>query len=404
MASSSGNYEAGDLICSVLAKPLGQSSIHRASFLDELVKLVPRDRVSFGKKLATIRPTGADEMTLHFDDSTTATHNLVIGCDGIKSAVRRIVLSPSSKSSIAHFSGKYAYRGLIPMSTASTHPDLGPGLTQNAQMYLSYDGHVLTFPIAKGETMNVVAFRSQPPSPPSTAASEASSAGAPDRQLPRWPHGDTWVVNTTREEMARDFADWSPAVRAIISMMQKPDKWALFDHDDYPAARYHSTDYRIVLAGDAAHGSTPHHGAGAGMSIEDALVLSRLLGEVTRRMSANSVARRTGPTRASGAPNPSASSPSDLLKKAVQVYDQVRRPRSQRLVHTSRIAGMMYDFEGPETGDDPARIAADLQQRYRWIWEADLERHAAEAVDALRTAIAHDLAASEPTSKGSAKL
>ena len=36
---------------------------------------------------------------------------------------------------------------------------------------------------------------------------------------------------------------------------------------------------RVVLVGDAAHTTTPHLGQGAGMAIEDVVVLSELLGD-----------------------------------------------------------------------------------------------------------------------------
>lgn len=57
------------------------------------------------------------EVVLHFQDGKTATCDLLIGADGIRSAVRRQFLSkqePSPLSSDAVFwSGEYAYRGLV---------------------------------------------------------------------------------------------------------------------------------------------------------------------------------------------------------------------------------------------------------------------------------------------------
>lgn len=70
-----------------------------------------------------------------------------------------ILLEDDNKRAHAQFTGKYAYRGLIPMEKAVNA--LGDGLARNSQMYLGYHGHVLTFPIEKGETMNVVAFKTK---------------------------------------------------------------------------------------------------------------------------------------------------------------------------------------------------------------------------------------------------
>jgi salicylate hydroxylase len=54
--------------------------------------------------------------------------------------------------------------------------------------------------------------------------------------------------------MLSDFSGWGTNVRNIISLMQKPDTWALFDRP--PAESYFKG--RVCLLGDAAHASTPH--------------------------------------------------------------------------------------------------------------------------------------------------
>jgi salicylate hydroxylase len=88
---------------------------------------------------------------LQFADGTTAQHNAVFGCDGIKSRVRHVALG-KSESTAAVFSGKYAYRGLVPMDKAIEILDEDEPKTP--QMHLGYHGHVLTFPIANGKILN----------------------------------------------------------------------------------------------------------------------------------------------------------------------------------------------------------------------------------------------------------
>ena len=88
--------------------------------------------------------------------------------------------------------------------------------------------------------------------------------------------GEEWVITTDKQTMMDDFRGWSEHVQNIISNVQKPNIWALFMH---PPAPYYSRG-RICLLGDAAHASTPHCGAGAGMAIEDSYVLSTLVGRV----------------------------------------------------------------------------------------------------------------------------
>lgn len=135
-----------------------QSSIHRAAFLEELVALVPEENVSFGKRFLTVEET-SDGVRLRFEDGGEAEASAAVGCDGVKSNIRRFVLGDEYYAVHPSFTKKYAYRGLIPMQQAVDL--LGDELARNAVMYCGPHGHILTFPIAKGERMNVVAFRTK---------------------------------------------------------------------------------------------------------------------------------------------------------------------------------------------------------------------------------------------------
>lgn len=129
-----------------------RGGVHRAHFLDELVKLIPADVAQFRKKLVDVTQAadGSGDAVLHFADGATAQHTAVIGCDGIKSRTRELVLGRQDGRPV--FSGKYAYRGLIPMQKAVEL--LGDEIPRTPQMYCGYRGHVLTFPIANGTIMN----------------------------------------------------------------------------------------------------------------------------------------------------------------------------------------------------------------------------------------------------------
>ncbi|KAI1081422.1 mannitol 1-phosphate dehydrogenase [Whalleya microplaca] len=301
-----------------------RGGVHRAHFLNELIKLIPDSVAKLGKRLVDIsNADGSGDVLLHFADGTTVRHSAVVGCDGIKSRTREVLLG-KDEAAKAVFSGKYAYRGLIPMDKAVSM--LGKEKAENSQMYMGYHGHVLTFPIEKGKTMNVVAFSSRE----------------------SWTDPN-WVVQTSKEDMLHDYNDWSPEIKAIISTMEKRDIWALFQHP--PAKTYYSLQPRICLLGDAAHATTPHQGAGAGLTVEDCLILSNLIAE--------------------------AESLQDL-GRAFQAYDEIRRPRTQKLVVTSQEAGMLYDFE--LEGDDLDAIERNLATRMRWIWNIDIKAELEKAL------------------------
>ncbi|MCJ1261460.1 hypothetical protein MMC22_001324 [Lobaria immixta] len=323
---------AGESLFGVSLGGLERSTVHRAAFLDELVKLVPKEMVSFGKKVVDVveREEG---VTLKFACGDEADASAVVGCDGIRSRVRAVLLGQNNKAAKPEFTGKYAYRGLIPMNKAKEL--LGHELATNSTMHLGYNGHVLTFPIERGQTLNVVACR--------TKAER------------KW-EDSRWVVPVERKKMEEDFENWGENVKEILSLMEKPDVWALFDYP--PADRYYRG--RVCMMGDAAHASTPHQGAGAGMAIEDALILSNLLGSLQR---------------------------SSDIEAAFRAFDMVQRPRTQKLTITSRAAGELYELQDERVGDDLEALQRDISSRLRWIWNQDLDAQVVEAMEVLRTSV-----------------
>jgi len=298
----------------------GQSSVHRARFLDELVALVPEGVAHFGKRLETIvDDEGKDYVELKFADGTTVKHSAVIGCDGIKSRTREWLLGKDHPAAHAVFTGKYAYRGLIPMADAAAL--MGDELARNSQMYCGHGGHILTFPISGGDIMNVVAF-----------GTKADG---------KWEDAE-WVKPLDRQAMERDFEGWVEATRQILSLMQKPDCWALFQHP--PAPTYYKN--RVCMLGDSAHAGPPHNGAGAGQAIEDALVMSRVMAQVYD---------------------------GGEITRAFAAFDEVRRPRSQRQVQVSYESGLLYDLQLPGIMDDWDKVREKLATKQQFIWEHDLE-------------------------------
>jgi salicylate hydroxylase len=108
----------------------------------------------------------------------------------------------------------------------------------------------------------------------------------------------------------------------------------------------------VCLLGDAAHASSPSQAAGAGQGLEDALILSKLLGLVTS---------------------------ADQLETAFQVYDVIRRPRAQKVVQDSLVVSSIYYFMHSRFGSDLKKITADANERLPQIWWYDLERDVKKA-------------------------
>jgi salicylate hydroxylase len=115
---------------------------------------------------------------------------------------------------------------------------LGEDNAQNSKMHLGQDGHILTFPVDKGKTMNVVAFYTSPDV---------------------WPDARHLTRPTKKEHVYHDFKDFGATVHKIIDMLEEDlDCWAIFDTGDHPMPAYNKG--RVCCLGDAGHATSPHHG------------------------------------------------------------------------------------------------------------------------------------------------
>jgi salicylate hydroxylase len=330
-----GGYKAGDYMWDMkdvwdpeAVRRIGvhsRSCIHRARLLEVLVELLPDGIASFGKSLAGIEELADGTVQLDFEDGTTAQASALVGCDGIKSKVRGFVCGPDVRPT---YIGEYAYRAMVPRAEAEKA--LGLELARNGQLYCGYNTYMVTYPVEHGDFTNMVAIPHDP-----------GDAWA-------WDH-DEWTVPASKEDFVKDFEGWNPVLVDVFRRYCHPYKWALFNVS-------HSAPYyngRICLLGDSAHATTPHLGAGAGLVMEDAYVLSNL------------VASAKGVTN---------------LESAFRAYDAVRRPRTQQVIEYSRQAGLATQFLHPNIRDDSGALREHFNVWFRWLWhEENLEAQLEEA-------------------------
>lgn len=85
-----------------------QLTIHRGDLLQALEAQVPESSIKLGRKAETI--SGG---TVTFADGSTETYDVVIGADGIHSAVRTAIFGPDSP----RFTGLVSYRAVVPRSS-----------------------------------------------------------------------------------------------------------------------------------------------------------------------------------------------------------------------------------------------------------------------------------------------
>ncbi|KAK3679509.1 hypothetical protein LTR78_001070 [Recurvomyces mirabilis] len=323
-----------------LSSESGNNAVHRAHFLDEVIKLVPDEITHFRKHLDTIeQPIGQGKVKMTFHDGTAAEADAVIGCDGIKSRTRAWMLGGDDTPGAAPvYTHKYAYRGLIPMQRAVDA--LGDDNARNSKMHLGQDGHILTFPVSKGQTMNVVAFYTNNDD---------------------WPDAQHLTKSTEKKHVYEDFKHFGPTVQKIIDMLEPNlDCWAIFDTGDHPMQAYNKG--RVCCLGDAGHATSPHHGAGAGMCIEDTAIMAELLAEKT--------------VHDAGIKG---------IEAAFQAFNDCRLERTQWLVQSSRRTGDLYEWRAEHVGRDIEKIHTECKERDEKIWNVKIDDLITEAKQHLRT-------------------
>lgn len=334
--SSANSLKGGELVIAVDAEDEWHwpgmptmNSLHRARFLEVLIKFIPEGVASFKKKLVDLEPLAEGGIELHFADGTSAVADAVVGYDGIKSKTRDAMLRLQGKPPLKPTdSGMFAYRDLMSIETAEEI--LGPELARNGNLWKGYGGYLVMYPVEHGRLHNIAFVRVNHPSMQNSL-----------EQL---------VVPATKEDAFRDFADWDPRILKLLEKFKSYDRWLLFNLN-------HEEKYywkRICIAGDAAHPSTPHLGSGAGMAIEDAYVLGNLIGEAKS---------------------------AEQLESVFRAFDEVRRPRTQRLVARSRREGFVLSFLEPPLGigDDLKKNRFDVRDAFYWIWDFKLEDQLEEA-------------------------
>jgi salicylate hydroxylase len=219
-----------------------QLTIHRADLLAVLTETFPADRVHFSKRLRTLEQVG-DGVILHFDDSTVATHDVVIGADGIHSRVRTALFGEENP----RFTGVVSFRAVVPTEKVKNAPEIEAftkwwGPTPQSQ--------IVTFPLNLGRDTFVFA----------TTGQES------------WTE-ESWTSAGDVHELRAFYKDYHPDARVLLDACDSVLKSALYERDPLPRWSVG----RVTLLGDACHPMLPFMAQGAGMAIEDGVVLGRCL-------------------------------------------------------------------------------------------------------------------------------
>lgn len=222
--------------------------------------------------------------TITFENGHKATHDLVIGADGIGSQVRRTLgIVPDRKQSTSH-----CYHCIIATKDVKR---LGlHDFTPNAAIEF-WGGQgidkIVFSPCREGEMHSFYCFF------PADLAKNT---------------GEGWTHNVSVDELLLPFGTLDPELQALFRNSTDIKPWRLFVHQPYDLWQSGLT----CILGDAAHPMMPDQSQGACQALEDAAALGIIFSQKYSF----------------------AGSPEDI-SQGLQIYEQVRKPRASRVQEAS---------------------------------------------------------------------
>lgn len=211
--------------------------VHRADLIALLLEKA-RDMgvcIRLLQTVDTVTPGDRPRIVMATGDHRDA--DLVVGADGIHSAVRPVLNAPQKP----FFTGQVAWRCIVPNVTG--HPP-------HARVHMGSGRHMVTYPLRDGSILNVVAVEER---------SEWAS--------------ESWSQTDDADNLRKAFASFDAEVHQILSQAENPGLWGLFRH---PVAE-NWFGQNCAILGDAAHPTLPFLAQGANMALEDAWVLADAL-------------------------------------------------------------------------------------------------------------------------------
>lgn len=302
------------------------ANVHRHDLVDLLATAVaehPRASIRLGRRaIGAHRGDSGSPPALMFDDGDAVEADVVVGADGIHSAVRGALFGVAP----SRFSGAVAYRALVDRDRVAHLPievtnRLGP------------DRHVVTYVVGVGARwLNLVCVVPEP----------------------SWDL-ESWTEEGSVDVLRAEFDGWSGELQAVLEHVDAPvHRWAL--HDRQPLERW--SGGAVTLLGDACHPMLPFMAQGACQAIEDAAVLVASLDAI--------------------AASPTHQAIADALRR----YESARLARTatvQRLSWRNRELYHLPDGPAQARRDDAYRQGGDDLGAFDWLYGHDVMTDGAQS-------------------------
>jgi 2-polyprenyl-6-methoxyphenol hydroxylase-like FAD-dependent oxidoreductase len=240
-------------------KPPKRTNIHiaRQSLrLALLEQLKDHESVKWGYQLLTFKNTASQEVELNFEvngEIKTATTNLVVGADGIRSTVRNWLIT--EEATPLRYLGCIVILGICPLAALQ---DVESSLLDSATVFQTANGNerIYMMPYTKDAIMWQLSFPMPEQEAKDLSAQGASALKAEACRRTPWHNPIPQILTATQEAQISGYPVYD---RELLSsaMLAKGEN--------------------VTLIGDAAHPMSPFKGQGANQALLDALALARAI-------------------------------------------------------------------------------------------------------------------------------
>ncbi|KAF3384248.1 6-hydroxynicotinate 3-monooxygenase [Penicillium rolfsii] len=259
----------------------GYMRIKRTDLVAVLLEAVQHAKIPirFHKRLMTIEESDTS-VQVTFEDGSRDTADMLFGCDGIHSIVRRTYVDPNKT---LEYSGMSGLGSVIPTKVLSP---LTTAQITGLDTTLTEDGMLAVNPCTAGKEEMFCFFSKEVTLPQSGDTRDG------------WELHMKEEVDGFKSSMLQSLqsaqGEWGIALREVLNNMSSVNFYPVYRLS--PGGVW--SKGRCLLVGDAAHAMSPHAGQGVSMALEDIFLLSRLLEDPLRP-----------------------------LNKVFDIYDRIRRPR-----------------------------------------------------------------------------
>ena len=225
-----------------------RTSLHQL-LLDKCAEFPNKISISYGKTFTKITES-KQGVTVDFADGTSAQGDILIGCDGIHSKVREMVLGDEAPS--PHYTGMAGIGAIV--NRSDVHWPEG-------------------FPIPSMVFSQVGVMLVMPVNPDASKIGWAMQQQLPEKTREGWAE---FVKSGEAAKVCREsFGGLGDPIDSALSEMDE-STMAIWPHHDLPLLKIWHTD-RVLLMGDAAHALSPYAGQSGAQAFEDGSLIARML-------------------------------------------------------------------------------------------------------------------------------